>query len=101
MDSPEDRLQVDFELRSKVWTVVWEETPIGGTWAWERLTSRPDREVSEMEHISRLWGFVFGAAYAIAMGEDAYESNEARATRAYAVAYDLFTKPGRRSPRWI
>jgi hypothetical protein len=44
-----------------------------------------------MEHISRLWGFVFGAAYAIAMGEDAYESNEDRATRAYAVAYDLFT----------
>jgi len=91
MDSSELRQRVDFELRSKVKAIVWEETPTGRTWAWERLTSRPGREVSELEYVSRLWGFVFGTAYAIAKGEDAYESNEDCATRAYAVAFDLFT----------
>jgi hypothetical protein len=83
--------QVDTELRAKVHAIVWEETPTGGTWAWERLISRPGRDTEELEYVSRLWGYVFGVAYGIARGENAREMNEDCATRAYDVAFDLFS----------
>lgn len=78
------------DLREKVRTILWEETSTDRTLAWDRLVSRPDRGVSEMEHISRFWGFAFGLAYGIARGEDPHESAEDVATRAYEIAHDLF-----------
>ena len=57
---------VDAELKAKVRATLWEETPMGATWAWERLVSRPERDVGDLEYVSRLWGYVFGMAYGIA-----------------------------------
>lgn len=74
------------DLREKVRTILWEETPSGREWAWDRLTSMPDRDVGELEFVSRFWGY----AYGYARGEDPHESNEDVATRAYGVALDLF-----------
>lgn len=85
---------VDAELKAKVRATLWEETPMGATWAWERLVSRPERDVGDLEYVSRLWGYVFGMAYGIARGENPYESNEDCSTRAYLAAYDLFANEG-------
>ena len=91
MESREVPDSIDAELRAKVHAVLWEETPMGSTWAWEHLVSRPDRDPADSEYVARLWGYVFGLAYGIARGENPYESNEGCASRAYMVAFDLFT----------
>ncbi len=77
------------DLQKKVQEILWQETQRRCP-AWDRLVSRPGRDVSEMEFVSRFWGYAFGVAYGIARTENPDESDGAIATLAYDVAHDLF-----------
>lgn len=82
------------DLSTKVRAIVFEETPIGHKWAYERVISEPPaQDLNQREEDLREWGYVYGLAYGIARGEDPYEANQDVAERAYQAAMGVFHDP--------
>lgn len=82
------------ELVEAVQAIANLDTPIGFMWGSDLLHSRPARHLDDHEDTVRHWGFLYGLAYGIARAEDAFETNEAVAMRAFRAASDVFDKPG-------
>ena len=86
---------INMKLTDKVCTVLAAQAAAGFVDPVQALSVYPRADetgLTEFEMDCRDWGFVFGVTYAIARGEEPYESDDSVCERAMTAAREAFSR---------